>query len=60
MIWSFGERAFDGKPAACADSRNLLQAAIVGGLLQVFERIGIEFVVNPGSKLWPDVRNGLE
>ena len=60
MTEPIGQRAFDGERAACADAWNLLQAAVVGSLLQLLQRVGVELVVNARGKLWPDARNGLE
>lgn len=54
MAKPIGERAFDRQSASCAHTRNLLQSAIMKGLLQLFERVGIELVVNVWGKLGPD------
>ncbi len=60
MTEAVGQRALDGECAARADALHLLKAAIVGGLLQLLQRIGIELVVDAGCKLRSDARNSLE
>jgi hypothetical protein len=60
MTETVGQRAFDGESTRCPYARHAFRAAIMGGLLQLLERVDVQFVVTPGCQLRSKARYGLE
>jgi hypothetical protein len=59
-LQAMGEVVSDRRQALGTEPENLFQPAVVGGVLEVFQRSDSEVVVNAVGQLGPDARHGRE